>query len=67
VAAGATLLAVGETWQIVERQGWPAWLFWLLIVAMLALAVLNTAIRMNSHQRTRQPAAAEPAPTADHG
>ncbi len=65
VATGATLLAVGETWQITERHGWPAWLFWLLVVVMLALAVLNTAIRMNSGQRARHPAGAEPASTAD--
>jgi hypothetical protein len=32
---------------------------------MLAAAVLNTAVRMISDQRTRRPARAEPAPTAD--
>jgi hypothetical protein len=35
---------------------------------MLALAVLNTAIRMNSNQRPRPPVGAEPASTAgQHG
>jgi hypothetical protein len=65
VAAGATLLAVGETWQIIEHHGWPVWLFWLLIVVMLAAAVLNTAVRMISDQRTRHPIGVDPAPTAE--
>ena len=65
VAAGVTLLAAGETWQIVEHHGWPVWLFWLLIAVMLTLAVLNTAIRMISDERTRHPAGAEPAPAAE--
>jgi uncharacterized membrane protein YhhN len=65
VAAGATLLAAGETWQVVGRHDWPVWLFWLLIVVMLAAAVLNTAVRMISDQRTRRPAGAGPAPGAE--
>ncbi len=67
VAAGATLLAAGETWQVVERHGWPAWLFWLLFVVMLALAVLNTAIRMIGAGRVRPAAEVEPARLADRG
>jgi hypothetical protein len=65
VAAGGALLAVGETWQIVERHSWPVWLFWLLIVVMLAVSMLNTAVRMSSEQHTRQPAGADPAPAAE--
>jgi hypothetical protein len=65
VAAGGTLLAVGETWQIVERYRWPIWLFWLLIVVMLATSVFNTAARMNGDQHTRRPVSTEPAPTAE--
>jgi hypothetical protein len=65
VATGGTLLAVGETWQIVERYRWPIWLFWLLIVVMLAASVFNTAARMNGDQHTRRPVSAEPAPTAE--
>jgi uncharacterized membrane protein YhhN len=65
VAAGATLLAAGETWQVVGRHGWPVWLFWLLIVVMLAAAVLNTAVRLISDQRTRRPAGSGPAPAAE--
>ena len=62
VAAGATLLAAGETWQVTEDRGWPAWLFWLLMVVMLAAAVLNTAVRMIGSGRPRGSAAAAPAP-----
>lgn len=65
VAAGATLLAAGETWQVTEDRGWPVWLFWLLMAVMLAAAVLNTAVRMINDARTRHPAAAEPAPAAE--
>jgi uncharacterized membrane protein YdfJ with MMPL/SSD domain len=47
------LLAAGETWQIVARHRWPTWLFWLLIAVMLAVSVLNTAVRMISDEHTR--------------
>ncbi len=46
VSLGAALLAIDETWQLVSHQHWPAWLFWLLIIVMLGLSVLNTAARM---------------------
>ena len=62
VAAGATLLATGETWQIVQHYGWPVWLFWLLIVVMLSAAILNTAVLMISDARTRHADGTEPAP-----
>jgi hypothetical protein len=51
VSVGAALLAIDETWQLINRQHWPSWLFWLLIVAMLGAAVLNTAVRMNRDGR----------------
>jgi hypothetical protein len=64
VALGATLLAAGETWDIVEHYEWPQWLFWLLIVVMLGLSVINTAVRMASGDRDlrRNAAAATPEP-----
>src|SRR5215469_14855678 len=46
VALGAALLAAEQTWQVIDRQHWPAWLFWILITVMLAVSVLNTALRM---------------------
>jgi hypothetical protein len=65
VAGGATLLAAGETWQIIEHHRWPVWLFWLLVVVMIGVAVLNTAVRMISGDRTSRPVGAEPAPSAE--
>jgi len=56
VAIGATLLAIDQTWQVIDRYHWPMWLFWLLIVLMLGASVLNTALRMN-HDRLKSPAA----------
>jgi hypothetical protein len=47
VALGAALLAAEQTWQVIERQHWPGWLFWLLIIVMLGVSVLNTALQMN--------------------
>jgi hypothetical protein len=59
VAIGATLLAIDQTWQVIDRYHWPVWLFWLLIIVMLGSCVLNTALRMN-HDR-REVSAAQPA------
>jgi hypothetical protein len=60
VAAGATLLAAGETWQIVRHYSWHVWVFWLLVAVMLAAAVLNTAVLMTGDGHMRHAAAAEP-------
>jgi hypothetical protein len=65
VAPGATLLAAGETWQIIEHYRWPVWLFWLLVAIMLAVALLNTAVRMSGDERARRPVGIEPAPTPE--
>jgi hypothetical protein len=47
VALGAALLAAEQTWRVTERYDWPLWLFWLLLVVMMGLSVLNTALRMS--------------------
>jgi uncharacterized membrane protein YdfJ with MMPL/SSD domain len=65
LAAGATLLGAGETWQIVQHHRWPVWLFWLLVAVMLAAAVLNTAVQVNSNAHTRRVGAAESASAAE--
>jgi hypothetical protein len=65
VAAGAALLAAGQTWRIVQLYGWPIWLFWLLVVVMLAAAVLNTAVLMISDSRTRHAGVAASALAAE--
>jgi hypothetical protein len=57
VAIGASLLAADQTWQVIERYRWPAWLFWLLIVVMLGASVLNTALRMSHDAPTARSAA----------
>jgi hypothetical protein len=46
VALGGALLAAGQTWRVVDRHDWPGWLFWILIIVMLGVSVLNTALRM---------------------
>jgi hypothetical protein len=51
VALGAALLAAEQTWQVIERQHWPTWLFWILIIVMLGASVLNTALRMTHDGR----------------
>jgi len=51
VAVGATLLAAEQTWEAVERYHWPVWLFWLLVVVMLGVSVLNTSLRMIREER----------------
>ncbi|MFC4946143.1 hypothetical protein [Pseudonocardia sp. GCM10023141] len=45
VAGGAALIAVKETWELVELSEWPHALFWVLIVVMPLLCVVNTAVR----------------------
>jgi hypothetical protein len=54
VAAGASLLAAEQSWNVVERYRWPAWLFWALIVVMLGACALNTALRMGRVDQMRQ-------------
>jgi hypothetical protein len=51
VALGGAFLAAGETWEVSQHYEWPAWVFWLLIVVMMAFAVLNTAVRMAGNER----------------
>ena len=56
VAAGAFLIALKETYELVEGHEWPTAVFWVLVVVMFAIAAVNTAIRMS---RTHQLAQAE--------
>ena len=43
VAAGASLIAVKETWVLHESYEWAGWTFWALLVLMLALGAAVTA------------------------
>jgi hypothetical protein len=45
VAGGAALLAVKETWELVEAWDWPVWVFWALVVVCPILCVVNLAMR----------------------
>jgi hypothetical protein len=50
VAAGASLIAVKETWELHEAYEWPEWVFFALIVLMVVLCVGATVIRARHRQ-----------------
>jgi hypothetical protein len=51
VASGAFLIAIKETYELVEGHEWPTAVFWLVIVVMAGIAAGNTAVRMShTHQ-----------------
>jgi hypothetical protein len=50
VASGAFLIALKETYELVEGHEWPTWVFWVLVVVMAGLATGNTAVRMSRTQ-----------------
>ncbi|HVW46088.1 MAG TPA: hypothetical protein VHA76_03475 [Solirubrobacterales bacterium] len=52
VAAGASLIAVKETWELHEAYEWPEWVFWVLVVFMLVLCVGTTRLR-HEHRQAR--------------
>jgi hypothetical protein len=55
VASGAFLIALKETYELVEGHEWPTWVFWVLVVVMAGIATVNTAVRMNNtHQLVEQ-------------
>ena len=51
VASGAFLIAIKETYELVEGHEWPTWVFWALIVVMAGLATGNTAVRLGQTQQ----------------
>ena len=44
VAAGATLIGVKETWELVEVNDWPAPTTWVIVAVALLLSVGNAAV-----------------------
>jgi len=46
VAAGASLIAVKETWELVETHEWSDWIFWALLATMLVLGIVVTVTRI---------------------
>jgi len=51
VAGGAFLIAIKETYEVVELFEWPIAVFWLLVIVAPVLCVGNTAIRMKRSQQ----------------
>jgi hypothetical protein len=45
VAAGASLIAVQETWDLHERYDWAEWTFWALVVVMLLICAARVAFQ----------------------
>jgi len=60
VAAGASLIAIKETWEVIELLHWPSWVFWMLVVVAPLVCVGNTVLTM---ARTQQVLKAEAATT----
>lgn len=55
VASGAFLIALKETYELVEGNEWPLAVFWVLVVVMAGIAATNTAVRMSrTHQLVEQ-------------
>ncbi len=50
VASGAFLIALKETYELVEGHEWPTFVFWALVVVMAGIATGNTAVRMSRDQ-----------------
>jgi hypothetical protein len=46
VAAGAALIGVKETWELVEHYDWAEWSFWALLAGMLVLGAVVIVVRI---------------------
>jgi len=51
VAGGGLLLALNETYDIVEHFQWASWLFWVIAVGVALLCFANTASRMSRSEQ----------------
>lgn len=65
VAGGAYLLAVVATWQSYQSFGWPAIVFWVLLVVATGISISSAVRRMLQTQRMLDKA--EAAHSADAG
>lgn len=54
VAAGGLLIAAKETWELVEGNEWPTWLFWVLLVVALVVALGHTVLRSRGGGRVSE-------------
>ena len=50
VAAGASLIAIKETWELHEQYEWPGWTFWALVAAMLLVCSARIASLLRRHR-----------------
>ena len=55
VGMGAFLIALKETYELVEHYEWPLWAYWLLVVAMFVLAVGFVVVSGRREQEMRHP------------
>ena len=46
VAAGASLIAAKETWDLHEQYHWADWTFWVLMVVMLLVCAASVSFRV---------------------
>jgi hypothetical protein len=47
VAAGASLIALKETWELTEVSHWPAWTFWALAFVLAVASIWNAGVRVS--------------------
>lgn len=55
VAAGASLLAISQTWELTEHMQWPGWVFVLVLIAMFTLTIWGAqraVVRKRAHPGT---------------
>ena len=54
VGAGGLLIAIKETYELVEGSEWPLWLFWVLIVVMSMMAASQAALQSARDDRAAE-------------
>ena len=65
VGAGAVLIAVKETWELVELFHWPTFLFWLLIVVIAGGCIANAVVRTRRKEAALQGTTSERMPDTE--
>jgi hypothetical protein len=60
VAIGGFLIAVKETWELVEDFHWPQWVFWVLVVVMPIVAVSSAVRKTINTYKALNPGAERP-------
>jgi hypothetical protein len=60
VAIGGFLIAVKETWELVEDFHWPQWVFWVLFVVMPIIAIASAVRKTINTYKALNPGAERP-------